>query len=168
MWGHPEPVTPQVTNPSHKESADTSLATPQATATETEKDREGLGGRPMEPKWPEWTLVSDHRHHPAHLCPVSRGCWEDPWSRLQTPLQAFAQHLCLDTLAMRRQSCPALRPMASVSTGMRGQSPRRKPDIAGRAGLRPQRPHRGARPCTSWALLGSGSWWPTTPGSVQS
>ena len=44
VWGHPEPVTPQVTNPSHKESADTSLATPQATATETEKDREGLGG----------------------------------------------------------------------------------------------------------------------------
>lgn len=41
--GHLETVTPQVTNPSHKESADTSLAAPQATATETEKDREPGG-----------------------------------------------------------------------------------------------------------------------------
>lgn len=133
------------------------------------RQREGLGGRPMEPRRPEWTLVSDHKHRPACLCPAPPGGGEDLWSPLQTPLhKPFTQCLCLDTLAMRRQGCPALLPLVGVSTGMRRQSSRGKPDTAGRAGLRPQRTHRGAGPRMPRALRGSGCWWPTTLGSTQS
>lgn len=84
-----------------------------------------------------------------------------------TASHAFAQHLCLDTLAMRRQSCPALLPMASVSTGMRGNhTEERALHALGTAGQRvlvahdsrlcaELRPLR-ALTCPAWRLRGAG------------
>ena len=134
---------------------------------ETERER-AWGADPRSPDGQSvhWYLITNTAQPPL-TCPT--GGWEDPWSPLQTLFHMpFTQCLCLDTLAMRRQGCPALLPLVIVSSRMRGQSSRGKPDTAGRAGLRPQRPHREVGPRMPKALLGSGCWWPTTPGSVQS